>query len=327
MRFLSSLLLFVTISIYGHSQDLDYIEFPKADSIAELYPRHSLHDLQGLSRKLTAGLSAEEAKFRAIYKWVCLNIANDGKIAQANKRNREKLAGEELAVWNTKLIPQVNKKLMEQYVTICTGYAWLIQQLSKYARLECAIVHGYGRTIQSNIGGKGLLNHSWNAIRLNGKWYLCDATWSSGALDAQSSSFIRKYEDAYFLPDPSYFIHNHYPLDNKWTLLDQYPTLDEFLNGPLIYVAAYSHKIQPLYPNNFNVAVSRDSTLTFRLACKEEIRVNSVKLQLRSLKISNTPVIRDGIISFTYRFRRRGTFAMHIVIDDRPVYSYSVCVK
>lgn len=232
MRLFIVLLIFFTTSLQLCAQGLSSFEYKKADSIAGLYPRHSLTNLAVLSRKLTGNLLTDEGKFRAIYKWVCLNIDNDYKLAVTNKRQRARLTGNKLAAWNADLIPIVNKKLINEYSTICTGYAWLIEQLSMHAGFECKMVHGYGRTAQANIGGKGIANHSWNAIKLNGTWYLCDATWSSGGISMETRSFVRKYEDAYFLPDPEFFIRNHYPLEKNWTLLDNPPTLHEFLNAP-----------------------------------------------------------------------------------------------
>ena len=74
----------------------NFADFAKADSVAALYPDHSLRDLRTLSHKLTTSLSTEEEKFRALYKWVCDNIANDYSFYAINKSKREKLNQEEL---------------------------------------------------------------------------------------------------------------------------------------------------------------------------------------------------------------------------------------
>ena len=63
---------------------------------------------------------------------------------------------------------------------MCTGYAYLIKELCFLANIESEIIDGYARTVRSNIDALDMANHSWNAVKLNNKWYLCDATWSSG---------------------------------------------------------------------------------------------------------------------------------------------------
>jgi len=306
------------------------VEFPKADSIAEQYPRHSLDDLKLLSGKLTASLSTDEGKFRAIYKWVCLNIGNDYTLAEANRKNRAKLTGQELVAWNVKLMPMVHKKLIGQFSTVCTGYAWLIKELATHAELQCELVHGYGRTTQANIGGKGLLNHTWNAVKLDEKWYLCDATWSSGALNMETASFVKNYEDSYFLARPEFFIRNHYPADNKWALLDQLPTLDDFLNNPLIYVAAFKYNIQPLSPQRFIVTIEKGSKIDFQFTRPAGQQSNDVKLMVGSRDVRKAVDIENrgdvDVYSIGHTFAARGTFAVHILINDRPVVTYEVMV-
>lgn len=325
MRFFYLPLFIVAATLSAYSQDLRE-EFSKADSISKLYPRHSLYQIHALAQKLTKDLVTEQGKFRAIYKWVCLNVDNDFKLAQVNKKNRAKLNGEELAAWNSKLIPVVNKKLMEDYSTICNGYAWLIQQLSYHAGLDCKIIHGYGRTSQSNIGGDGIVNHTWNAIKLNNQWYLCDATWSSGALDLRTSSFVRNYEDAYFLSDPAFFIRNHYPLDTRWILLEHFPTLEFFLRLPVVYTAAFDHKIQSVEPGMHTTTIAKDSDVTFTFTC-EQIFPKTAKLVIGSLETRDVARISNNVMSIRHLFTNRGTFVVHLTLAGKPVYSYLIKVK
>lgn len=63
----------------GRSQISDFADadFEKADSIAALYKGESLGSLPLLAHNLTAPLSGEAERFRAIYTWVCTNIEND----------------------------------------------------------------------------------------------------------------------------------------------------------------------------------------------------------------------------------------------------------
>ena len=96
-------------------------------------------------------------------------------------------------------------------------------------RVECEIVDGYGKTVDYNVEELGIPNHSWTAVSLNKKWYLADATWSSGSFDLQANKFIKDYDDGYFLAEPQLFALDHYPLDSTWLLSTEKFTKDDFV--------------------------------------------------------------------------------------------------
>jgi hypothetical protein len=314
--------------------------FRKADSIAAFYHGHSLKNLKLLSDKLTATLSTEKEKFRVIYKWVCDNIDNDYALNVKNQQKRAQLKDEtSLIAWNRKANEQAFRNLIEQKKTVCTGYAYLVRELALQAGLTCKIVDGYGRTVQANIGGKGMANHSWNAVRLDGQWYLCDATWSSGACDARSGVFIRNFNEAYFLADPAMFVRNHYPLDSVWMLLRDKPALETFLKGPLVYVSAFNYGMEPLLPATFEVAVAKGEDVSFQFIKRGGRTTGKVTFRVDGVRTSDVPdrrLSRDGMTQYTikHRFTRRGTFAVHIIPDDalgdgvgNPAFTYRVTVR
>ncbi|HWA34332.1 MAG TPA: hypothetical protein VG737_09400, partial [Cyclobacteriaceae bacterium] len=96
-------------------------EFRKADSIALAHANHSLSDLDLLASRLTRALNADEAKFRAIYKWVCDNISYDRTTYLENKRMRAKLSNEALEAWNAQVTLKVFRELVSHRRTVCTG--------------------------------------------------------------------------------------------------------------------------------------------------------------------------------------------------------------
>jgi transglutaminase/protease-like cytokinesis protein 3 len=274
-------------------------EFRKADSVAGIYPGHPLDDLGLLSKKLASPLSTDREKFRAIYKWVCSNVQSDYELTELHKRKRAKLKGEDLEKWNKRFAVIVNRILLDQYKTLCFGYAWLVRELAMNAGIRCEIVNGYGRSVRANLGGNGIVNHSWNAVELDGKWYLCDATWSSGGV-TKTNVFVHDFKEPYFLAAPEFFILNHYPLETKWTLLNDPPSLQTFLNAPLIYANAYKHKVKPIEPATFRMTVAKGDIVSF--------------------KLSNDQFQRQ-------LFQKKGTYAFHVMVKDDVVASYEITVK
>lgn len=332
------LIAFIAIVCIGHNLQAQFSDFyeiklTKADSIAALYARHTITDLKGLSHKLTASLPADVEKFRAIYRWVCNNIDNDYSFYTKNKRMREKLkdSPEELKDWNRKFHPKVFEKLVKEHKTVCTGYAYLVKELAYYANIECHIVDGYGRTAQANIGGEGIPNHSWNAVKLRDKWYLCDPTWSSGSINVQQSSYVKQFSEAYFLASPSLFVLNHYPLDTKWILLDETPDLIDFLNNPLVYKGALHHKVIPEIPSTFNVIAKKGEMHTFRFTTVEATLQAKVELQINrsSSSVSEYPQVyqgANGLYCIDHMFNSKGVFDVHLLLDNQYVSTYSVKV-
>lgn len=309
-------------------------DFHKADSVAALYPRHSLVNLKNLADKLTKPLSTDTDKFRAIYRWVCDNIENDYGLYVKNRSRREKLQyrPEELKQWNKQLNPLFFQKLLREHKTICTGYAYLLRELAFLAGLHCQIIDGYGRTAESNIGGPGIANHSWNAILLDNEWHLCDATWSSGFIDPAQKKFIKQFNNAYFLTPPSLFVRNHYPLDSTWILLKDKPTLQEFLNGPLIYKRSIQYQVLPIFPRTFRVEAKKGSHFTFRFIKESKLKIEKVELQLveQSRSTSAYPIAYEdsnGLYTIDYVFTHKGSYVVHVLLNDDYVLTYTVEVS
>ena len=219
MKLLTYILLWLAVEMAcAQVSDFKVADFDRADSVARLYPNHTLKSLPDLAFKLTNPLFREEEKFRAIFTWVCLNISNNYELYSRNKKGRERCNTQaELSAWYAHFGREMFLKLLNDHSTICTGYAYLVRELALAAGIECVIVDGYGRTPGTKLK-KGFPNHNWNAVKLNGKWYLCDATWASGKIASDTKQFIARYNDLFFLMNPKLFNKNHTPLESKWLL-------------------------------------------------------------------------------------------------------------
>ena len=231
MRLLALIFWLIPLTASAQVTDFKEADFGRADSVARLYPNHSLSSLPDLAFKLTSSLEREEEKFRAIFTWVCLNISNNYELYIKNKKGRERCNSEtELAAWYAHFGREMFLKLLKDHTTICTGYAYLVRELALAVGIECVIVDGYGRTPGSKLKN-GFPNHNWNAVKLNGKWYLCDPTWASGRIDEPTKGFVTNYDDRFFLMTPEKFITNHFPIDGGWMLIEiNRHTLQEFLH-------------------------------------------------------------------------------------------------
>lgn len=323
------LFLFLTIEITCQKLDFKNINFDKADNIAKLYKGNNLKNLPLLTYKLTSKLDTDVEKFRAIYIWISKNIKGDYYMHKSVTKNRKKLKNDSISYlkWNKKYSKKVFRSLLKNKKTMCTGYAYLLKTMCKIANITCVIVDGYGRNTSANIGKLSIPNHSWNAVKLNNKWYLVDATWASGYTDLAKNSFIFDYNDGYFLTAPTLFVKNHFPLDKKWTLLKN-KTSKEFVIAPLIYGEIYKHHITPMQPKKMENNVSLNEEIKFELHAKKNIDLDKIEIQIgenlyiKKTKPSSVTRIKESIF-IDYKFKTNGFYDVHILYKDNVIITYT----
>jgi len=323
------LVLFFACSISdAQISDFNSTNFSRADNIASLNKGLSLSNLSLLTHNLTSKLPTEVEKFRAIHSWVCDNIIGDINQSDMVLLKRKQLKNDSLALikWNNDYKKIAFKKLLKDKTTMCTGYAYLIKELCFLANIECKIIDGYVRTVDSNINHLETVNHSWNAVKLGDKWYLCDATWSSGYPDYYNY-FVKSYNDGYFLADPNLFAKSHYPLHKKWFLNDALENF-KFIAGPLIYQEAFKHKIIPISPNTLEVTTPKNTVISFTFKTLTPLDTATVSLvHSSSHKVNKLQIhdikIEDGLLTFKHLFNRKGKQDIHLKINDDIVATYT----
>lgn len=329
------LFIVVTVLSYGQRSDFSHLDFKKADSIALLNKGASLANLPLLTHNLTDGLATDTEKFRALYTWVCTNIENDYSSYLRTSKKRRKLSKDREAflLWNNSFTPKVFEKLIQHKKTACTGYAYLIGELASLADLDCKIVNGYGRTPTLFLDLESIPNHSWNAVKLNNKWYLCDATWSAGriTLEEKGAQFKFDYHDGYFLAEPALFIKNHYPLQIDWALLAEPPTFNQFFEGPVVYKEAFQWSIIPMSPEKMIVDAKKNEAVLFKLIVPNASQSNRISLLLKKGNLSQTvnPIITQNQKEYNlqYSFEKAGLYDVHIKMDSTVIATYVVKVR
>ena len=324
-----TLLLLLSINnCLSQVSDFKHVSFEKADNIAKLNKGEGLYNLPLLTHKLTNKLDTDVEKFRAIYTWVSTNIKGDYKQHTKVSRKRKELKNDSLKYinWNNKYKKVAFKKLLKHKKTMCTGYAYLIKEMAFLAGLESKIIDGYARTVTSNIDSIEMANHSWNAVKINNKWYLCDATWSSGYM-IKNGIFIPDYNDGYFLTDPTLFAKNHFPIKKKW-LLNSKTTVNGFTTSPLLYNQAFKYKIFTVYPSKMNVTINKNSEINFKYSTLKNITNEKISLiyylgneekKLTLFNINNN----NGSLSFNHKFQKKGNFDIHLKINKDIVATYT----
>lgn len=136
---------------------------------------------------ITAPYRSTLEKVAAIYSWVNYNIKYDDRGLETND-----------AAYTT-------EATLRKRAGVCSGQANLFLDLCKAAGIKAVYIVGHtGKELASS--------HAWNAVNIEGKWYLADVTWG-----------LR-----FFLIDPKQFFQTHYPIENRWTLLPEYKSIKDF---------------------------------------------------------------------------------------------------
>ena len=108
---------------------------------------------------------------------------------------------------------------------------WRLKQLTVWGK-------GIGYSAGDQITGPS--DHAWNAVKINGAWYLLDSTWGAGYTDEQNN-FVFDFDDEYFLMPPEQFIYTHFPEDAKWQLLSTPISNNEFADLPDVQRRFFSY--------------------------------------------------------------------------------------
>ena len=324
------LLLFINFS-YSQQSDFSHIDFTKADNIAKLYKSKRLLELNKITYNLTKDLKTDVEKLRAIYKWICTNVANDFSLYSLNERKRKKFAKDSIKLeeWNSKFKKKLFKKLLKKKRTICTGYAYLLKEMCNIVGIESKMVNGFGRTSSVDFSKLNMPNHTWNIVKLNNKWYLCDPTWSTGISFPEEGRFKFSYNDGYFLTEPKLFFQNHFPIEPQFSLLSENSSFLEFTELTLLYPEAYNVLKETITPKKMFHEIKKDSTFTFKYRLKKKIDKKKVKIvyffgnHQRKLD-AKIDISDDNILTINKTFKRRNFYDVHLYIDDKIIATHTI---
>lgn len=257
---------------FGDTKNLAQHDFSEIDRLAKQL-NYSGSSISELATLLAKNAPTEADKARIIYAWITQHISYD-VVAFHN------------AIENN-IYPNVDPdQVLRDRTTICSGYSNLYQTLAEAMDLESAIVTGYakGATPANDVRFKDT-NHAWNSVRIDGAWYLLDATFGAGAV--QNDQFAFEYNPYYFATSPQQFLNNHYPEDQGWQLLAQTATRAEFDNLPNISSRFYHLGLATISHPNYQITAA--NRLDIQLQAPQDV------IAIAELKQNNI-VLADNTI-------------------------------
>lgn len=211
-------------------------DFVAIDQHARKSPRKLHQDLPALTEYLCENAENDLEKVRAIYVWITTHIGYDWKAIEQDKR-----------------INHFIRDILDREVALCMGYAQLFAKMCELARVECEIINGYAKGTTGAQLPLDEPNHSWNAVKIQGEWYLLDATWGSSTI-SKNNDFVHITNDDYFLIRPEQFSRTHLPGNPLWQLLSRPVSPKQFMESDLPGIP------EPVLDTSFNF---RDSLATY----------------------------------------------------------------
>lgn len=231
-RFLITLFL-ISVQI-SFSQD-----YKRVDSIVKNYPKE-FESIKNFADKIDSDFTTDLDKTRATYFWISNNIFYDFETASSNRIKDVFYTGnEDLEQMQNAYAENALKKRK----AICEGYSQLLKYTLKTLGIKCEVIEGYAKTNINDIGKINHdQNHAWNAVFIDKKWHLIDATWSTGN-ELGKPNYV-SFRDSYFLIKPEHLIWSHYPNNKKWQLLEKPVSKLAFFYAPIIHVGYYDSSLK-----------------------------------------------------------------------------------
>jgi len=205
-RFTGLIVLF-SFSLFGQT------DLSKIDEYAKKVPFEQSRTVEDIVAYLTKNADTDLEKTRAIYVWITKNVKYDYPSIKRGIKADE--------AWAKKQSPRT---VLRSKKAVCQGYSNLFKAMADEAGLEAIFVGGKSKHPSGKVNRIG---HAWNAVKVDGKWQLIDATWGAGMLD-ENGKFIRRSNEQFFLTPPEKFVLEHYPSDPLFQLLSNPISLDEF---------------------------------------------------------------------------------------------------
>ncbi|XP_030628228.1 uncharacterized protein ky [Chanos chanos] len=219
---------------------------------------------KSIARSVTQGARNELEKLRAIWVWLCHNIKYD---LEGYLGLSQKLCSPD--------------EVIKEGRGVCCGYSSICLEMCREVGIECQEVSGFSKGIGHQAGQRladKQSDHMWNAVWVGGQWGLLDACWGAGTVDMETKTFKERFDDFYFLTEPSEFIETHFPDDQHWQLLSTPISVEEFEQRALKTSAFFTLGLTLTQPKQYKlttddgeatVSLSSSRPLTFAYELKQ----------------------------------------------------------
>jgi hypothetical protein len=269
-------------AVSGRSQPKSY-RFPESYETAYSYRTDAADSkMRNIPKNIEANRASNTDEYvRQIAAYINENSSNDfERVKKAHDLTALLVRYDAANFWANTVPAQDYRNVLKTKLAVCEGYSNLFKKLCDELRIQCDIVHGFGRGVgTSPLAGDtpNESNHAWNIVTINGESYLVDCTWDSGFMDGRVAK--QKYTTDWLFLKPEHFVYAHYPENTKQQLLTTPLTAAQFSGLPF-----FKPKFFEL-ADNLSISLHKinqvDNKLSFDYTTKDgywlNFRINDIK--------------------------------------------------
>lgn len=247
-------LVLLSFFLLGSTYALPDNPFKEVDEHARKL--NKLSTFERTAERLTEPFPTEAEKARAIFTWITDRIRYDiDKFKEQLKNPKQRKitfdASKSLEEVKQQRQMAMARTAFKRERGVCEDYAYLFQYMCEHVGLEAVFIPGFGRNSFKDINRiHEYSNHAWNAVKIDGNWYLLDATWAAGNTDMHAGIFTKSFKSGFFMTPPQLFALSHFPDDEKWQLLKEPLSKAEFAAQPYPFHELLEPAILDYFPRN-----------------------------------------------------------------------------
>ncbi|MCW3785906.1 transglutaminase domain-containing protein [Plebeiibacterium sediminum] len=329
MRIIVGLIFLMQFLGAGYGQISDQIK-ERVDAEYNDFP-----DIEHFGAKLNHDFFSKYDKVGAIYYWICKNVDYDTKSHFSKKggytydfryKTREEKVEKIQEIDNKMALDAFKSKKAEGKV-----YAHLFKKMCDNAGVECEVISGVLKSKYTDIGKKpGRSNHMWNAVKINDKWHLVDASMGAGFLSELDQVFVKEYSETFFLMEPKAFSLTHYPKRDQWLFCDTTP--EEFESLPLLHYRYFRFKVGLTSPLNGIITSLDKDYLTIQFKEKEKINFQdlmgfSYGIEKEDQLAKIVPIKKGNILTLKIPVKDIKYDYLTIFFKAQPLVSYRIKIS
>ncbi|WP_439130406.1 transglutaminase domain-containing protein [Polaribacter sp.] len=287
---MKQVLFFLFISTALFSQNYD-----KVDAKVLNYPRFS--NVEELAKQIDNDFTLDAEKARAAFFWLAKNIRYNLK-EYYNPKQRYYSFRYSSEAEKVQKLQAIKDKLVEttfrNKTGVCEEYAQSFKKICDLLGIESQVIKGYVRNSAREIGQiPNTTNHAWNAVKLNEKWVILDATWAAGF--ERNGKWIRQFNNYFFDMPKTKIFKTHFPDDSIWVLRFGRMTLQEFYKQPIYDDSFLQRNTELLTPKSGIITLKSSENIVLKF--KNLNTENIIFYTLKGNRYSQKPIIttKNGI--------------------------------
>jgi Transglutaminase-like superfamily len=268
------------------------------DAYAKSFSADKFENIEVFAQALAKSYTTDYDKARVIFAWIGTHIRYDFKKFETLVANgmKHETKGTSMADIERKINEAKEAETIKSFKSkkgICEDYSRMYKKMCEAVNVECQFIGGLAKHLSQRTKG---MEHAWNAVKIEDKWQLLDATWGSGYVEDER--FKPEYSPGFFMVEPRFFILNHLPNEDRWQFLEKPLNKETFKRQPWINYGQMTFPIEDIKPLDTAIKPEEGkATIKIKLAQKPALVMLASPAQK---PIQHTASEKDGYLILTF---------------------------